>query len=485
MATTAKSRTVPAPVGGWNARDAWADMSETDAVLLDNWYPTEGAVMSRKGSALHADSFEGTIETLAVYRSGSAEVMLAAANGKIWNGSSSATSLATGFSNNQWYFAQLGDSMALANGADAVQEYDGSTVGALTLSGVTSANLIGVNTFKSRSYFWEDDSQSFWYSAVNTLGGALTEFALGNLGGLGGKLMTMTNWSRDGGDGMDDFAVFVFEKGDVVIYQGSDPGDASNWSMVGIYRIGAPIGRRCTFKYGGDLVVITKDGYVSLSEVIRRRNSSISDKIRNAAREAGLSYGSSYGWQGIAFDAGGFALFNVPKTPAVQHVINLQTGAWCRFTGWDAKCWAVFNDLLYFASGSSIYKAWTGTSDSGEAIPLDGVPAFNYFGSSRIKQVTAVQPNLLSNGTLTLALITEKDFDLSPRPSPDVSIGSSSTPWGSPWGSAWSQSATLYSPFKTTTKVGRALTCRMTANIKNHALSWYATNYFYKTGGFV
>ena len=40
-------------------------------------------------------------------------------------------------------------------------------------------HLIDVNIFKSRSYFVELNSQSFWYSAVNTLGGVLAEFPLG------------------------------------------------------------------------------------------------------------------------------------------------------------------------------------------------------------------------------------------------------------------------------------------------------------------
>ena len=46
---TAKTASVPAPIGGWNARDSLANMSPTDAVQLVNWFPTPTDVTMRKG----------------------------------------------------------------------------------------------------------------------------------------------------------------------------------------------------------------------------------------------------------------------------------------------------------------------------------------------------------------------------------------------------------------------------------------------------
>ena len=60
------------------------------------------------------------------------------------------------------------------------------------------------------------------------------------------------------------------------------------------------------------------------------------------------------------------------------------------------------------------------------------MPAFNYFKSGNIKQVTAVQPSLKSNGILNLGIITERDFALSARPEANLSVGETSSPWGSP-----------------------------------------------------
>lgn len=483
----AKVKTIQSPVGGWNARDSWSDMREQDAVLLDNWFPMEGAVVQRRGMAEHQTGLGGWVETLAVYHDGSTEKLLAGANGHIRDVTAGTTSLGSGFSENAWQHATLDGTMGLVNGTDTPQTFNGSTLGAMTLTGPTATNVIGVHVHKSRSYFWEDNSQSFWYSAVNTMGGTVTEFKLGRVGNITGELIAMGTITRDGGNGMNDLAVFVFSSGDVVVYQGSDPGDASLWSLVGLFRIAAPVGRRCLLPYRGDLLVISLDGYVSLSEVMLKRSPSLSSKIQQAVTVATSTGKTLPGWQGVYFPAGNFLCFNAPtsNTNSNQHVMNTNTGAWTRFCGWDARCFAVFGDELYFGGNAAVYKAWTGTSDNGTAILCDAVPAFTFLRSNRLKQATAIQPTFRTTGVIDIGVKTEKDFAITAQPAPNITTGSTSSPWGSPWGSSWSTSYQSYTPIKTVTRVGRALSARITIKTINHQAVWYSTNYFYEEGGFI
>ena len=46
---SAQTTSVPAPIGGWNARDSQANMNPMDAIQLVNWYPTPTDVTMRKG----------------------------------------------------------------------------------------------------------------------------------------------------------------------------------------------------------------------------------------------------------------------------------------------------------------------------------------------------------------------------------------------------------------------------------------------------
>ena len=47
--TQANVASLPPPVGGWNARDALANMAPTDAVTLDNLFPGVSSVTLRGG----------------------------------------------------------------------------------------------------------------------------------------------------------------------------------------------------------------------------------------------------------------------------------------------------------------------------------------------------------------------------------------------------------------------------------------------------
>jgi hypothetical protein len=83
------------------------------------------------------------------------------------------------------------------------------------------------------------------------------------------------------------------------------------------------------------------------------------------------SYGSTIGWQMLTHGASNMLLVNVPVTQDVfsyQFVMNTITKAWCRFTGWNASCWAEFNGDIYFASGLKVIKANIGANDSGHQL---------------------------------------------------------------------------------------------------------------------
>ena len=111
---------IPAPIGGWNASDALDKMPATDAVKLVNWIPRAGYVQARNGNALHCESLGGTVETLATYRGTGGEVMIAGANGELWNVTGgTASSLDDGFTSDYWLVTNHSNRLIFTNGADA------------------------------------------------------------------------------------------------------------------------------------------------------------------------------------------------------------------------------------------------------------------------------------------------------------------------------------------------------------------------------
>lgn len=419
------------PVGGWNARDSLASMKPHDAVMLVNFFPTTSYIEGRGGFESHATGMTGTGKTLMVYNklNGSNQMFCTTVSGT-YNVSSAgavgASVLARTNGKHRWTMFGDGSSQWLiaANGVDKPAYYDGTTWtavdGATTpaLTGITSTDVASVHVFKGRLLFLFNSSLKFGYLAAGAAGGAVSLFDLSGEAAKGGYLIAYGTWSRDGGSGPDDFAVFFTSEGEAIVYQGTNPNSATTWAKVGSFTIGKPIGRNCVIQYGTDCAVLTQDGLFPMTALLQatetqREQYAFSYKIQNAFREAGRSYASVFGWKISSYPSRGALLVNVPKAEDgihEQYVMNTVTKAWCKFTGWDAEDWAVFNGDLYFTDGTVVYKAWTGTSDAGANIDFYGKQAFQTFGTEEVKQVKLYLPILAVNGNVTYAADVDVDF---------------------------------------------------------------------------
>ena len=391
-----RTASVPAPVGGWNARDSLAAMDRADAVVLQNFFALPYSVRLRKGYTSWATGLGVQVETLMQYRppTGGGS-MFAAAGANIYDvtsGGAVGAAVVSGLTNARWQyidFAVGGTSYLYAvNGADNPRLYNGVAWTVPAVTGVTTTNLVNINVHKSRIWFIESGTLKAWYLPTNSVGGAVSALDLSGLCVRGGYLMTMATWTLDAGRGMDDHAVFITSEGEIVVYAGVDPASAATWQLVGVYAMGTPLGRRCAVKYAGDVLVITKDGLFPLSKALMssrvNTKTALTDKIQSAVSEATTLYGTSFGWQTMIYPPENMLFLNVPVAVGSQqqYVMNTISGAWSNFTNMPANCWELWNDILYFGGNGVVYKAWNGTNDNGANIVGEALPAFNYFGSA-------------------------------------------------------------------------------------------------------
>ena len=433
------SSSTPAPVRGWNAKDSLADMEEDWAITLENMFPNLTDVELRGGYASHSTgNGSGAVETLVEYSGPATKKLLAFAGGVIYDASAAggSTSIATGKSNDRWQTVMFGTAggnfLYMVNGEDAPIYYNGSAFTTPTLSGVTATSIVDIIAHQRRLFFAFNDSLIVGYLPVNNLAGTVSTFDLGGLCKKGGKIQALASWTRDGGSGPDDIFVAITSEGEVILYSGNDPGTAASWLLVGAsFSIGKPIGRRCVEVVGTEVMVTTQDGAIPLSTMlpidrVGAAGKALSDNIQNAFIAAARSYGTVFGWQSIHYPQGSYALFNVPISSAVsqQYVVNTQTGAWCKFTGQNAACWALFNGNLYFGAttGGAVYKADTGTSDNGANIEFTIKPAFNYFGRRGVNKLyNLCRPHFTSNGAPGVAIDLNIDFsDVTPTSIPSA-----------------------------------------------------------------
>lgn len=422
----------PAPIGGWNDRDGLAEMKPTDAIVLENWFPKPAYLEVRGGSADHVTGITGNVSTLAVYNALTGTSKMFASNASAVYDVSSAGAVGASVASrtngkHQWlnYGDGTNNYLMMFNGVDKPLYYDGTTWTAVdnasspALTGLTTTSIVSAFSSKGRLFFIEKNSLSFWYLAAGAAGGALTEFPLDGIARRGGYLMAGGNWTFDGGDGVDDAVVFVTSEGEVIVYKGTNPASAAAWLLVGRFDLGKPVGRRCLLNYGSDLIVLTQNGAFPLSSALKatdeqKSRTALTNKIENSFNTAVRLYGSNFGWEGVSYPAQSAMLFNIPHAEGGEHeqfVMNTITKAWCKFTEWDAECFAVFNGDLYFGTATKVVKAWTGQLDGTSDVVAFGKTAFSYFGRPGTqKKINLFRPTLAVNGGLSFLTDVDVDF---------------------------------------------------------------------------
>jgi hypothetical protein len=340
--------------------------------------------------------------------SGSTKKMFAAGDGKIYDVTSSGALPAasvSGMTNNKWqhinFATTAGQYLYIVNGADSARHFDGASWAIPTITGITSSTLCHIMSHKSRIWFLENGSTDAWYLPVDSIAGAATTFPVGGQLLLGGYLMAMSSWSIDAGSGPDDVLALWSSEGEVLVYAGADPG--SDYSLIGRYRTAKPIGRRSMHPIGGDVAMISEDGVLALSTVMRSERLAAKDKALTAGvvdeyAKMVKRCKDVFGWQIVTYPVASMALLNIPEASdeneAWQFAYNVSTKAWSRFKGLDASCWCQHDSEIYFGTpGGEVYKAETGGSDNGTPIELACLPAFsNLKRPGYSKHVKMIQP---------------------------------------------------------------------------------------------
>lgn len=578
---------VPAPVGGVNARDSLAAMPPTDAVIMDNWFPQPSYVSLRNGNLVWATGLPAQVNTVMAYNGLTSRKMFAVSVGGIYDittkgavGAAVVTGLSTDRLQHAMFNAGGGNFLIWVNGIDTPQYCDGtvgdiltfntlvggslytngtynnvpltggSGTGALAtivvsgaavtsvtivtnawgqnylvgdtlsaaaaniggtgsgftikvatitngwhpcvMTGPTPANLIAVTVHQQRCWYIENNTMNVWYAPILGFQGALTKLPLGSLFKMGGTLMQMASWTIQNVSGISDYAAFITTEGEIALYQGYDPSQVATWSLVGIFRIGRPIGRRCYTRLASDIVIITADGLTSLNAAVLTdrtdESKELTYKILNAINNDVQAFAGNFGWQVIDYPLGNKLIVNVPEitnTSMHQWVQNQVSKAWCRFRNWNANCWELQQDALYYGENTRVFLADVGTSDAGQSITEDCKPAFSYFDMpGRVKRFVMARPIFESNSNIQPTVTLNVDFQDIQRTPITFNVAQGS-PWNtSAWNvSPWSGGDLFIKNWQGISGLGYVASGRITLQTNGVACNWFSTDYMFEPGG--
>lgn len=518
------STQLPASTRGLNLHDGISAMKPADALVLDNWFPESTYLRVRGGVTEFALRQIGeAIYSILEWSGPNTRRLFSATETAIYDitdGGAMATPDVDGLTSGYWQATMQatagGHFLIIANGADDVRNFDGSSWTTPVITGVDSDTLNFPCLHKSRVWFVQNNSTKAWYLPTSSIAGAASGFELGESFSEGGKLVAIGVVSRDGGSGSDDFLAFISSRGQVVIYQGDDPASANTWARVGVYNCAPPIGNRSVANVGGDLAILTESAIISARQLMSEgrasaERQSISNRIDQGITAAFSSYGALPGWSVTAYPRYRMAVFNVPTstTTAFQFVVNTETGAWCTYSSLNATCWGIFGERPFFGRpDGGVYLAEDGysdevpmglqfTNDVGEDLDFEnddlivfdfnGGPARtfitaqlktsfqNYGRPGRVARMTMIQPLFTAGGQISPQIRINVDYqDSKPLLTDEfpLTVGNIGSNWdAASWDEGvWGGSATLFNDWYAATGIGTVASVNMVTQTRTNAI---------------
>lgn len=518
-----KITSVPAPIGGLNARDSLAAMPELDAIVLQNFWPQPYGVSIRKGwqdwILIPASPEVGTVATWS--GEDGSQKLFAWAAADMWDVTTRGATLTvpgvTSLTNAYWQTVGMtntaGAHLLAVNGADDGIVYNsagyhrlvlGDGITAYTWKNLDPKDAIQLTFHQHRLWAVEVDSARGYYLPADAIYGEMSAFDFGPLFSKGGYLSFLATWTIDDGSGAEDHLVAVSSTGYAAVYSGIDPNDPANWKLVGVYYTGAPVkGRRSYAKVGGDLFILTQQGVVSMAGLVTSttinavKQSFPSDKIQFLMSELIGDYGDLSNWQLSYTPKINMLICNVPVTVPggnIQLVSNQITNAWAQFTNMDAATWTTFNDQPFFGTyDGRVCIAWEGYLDGADTAGQGGTSiiaiaqqAYSYLNSlGTQKQVGMYRPSFIVGQDVVFNTAIVYDFatqDLAPPEGQDAG------PSAARWDAALWDSALWYGGVKPQRNWVQAQGMGVAASIaiaaaSNEAALWVSTDYSYRLGG--
>lgn len=231
--------------------------------------------------------------------------------------------------------AYLSSNALIVDGAGPLVRFDGEVFSSggfyCADDAVNPDQFDGIIAYNDRPFLWRTGGTlEFWYGDVGAVNGELTRFPLDRLGNITGSIAAMTVLTLDSQSGLNDVLCITTTTGQIVTYQGLDPGDADNWSIIGRVQAACPISRDAFAQVGSDTWMVTPRGVISVRESLSSSVLALrSDMSRPVADELSRMVAEGGSWQTFVAPDGSMIILNrVLKGTARQIIYYLDGKAW-------------------------------------------------------------------------------------------------------------------------------------------------------------
>lgn len=463
--STANSQTLAPPILGINKVDPISGMDPMYAVDAINFVARDSRVELRDGESLFArfGLTSGSVPPIGMMATGytptggqfflASNMLRSLGTGGVVRNITAGGTVSTILDTGSYTFLTMGINYkshlcwwtALDSASPGAQfvfkRYDGTTVTSVPVFVVPpSVNPTGqpcsFAVYRNALWWAQYQSTRIYATAPDTfITGTEVAYDVGMLLEKGGNLAFCSTIAR-GGAITDEYLVVVSLAGEVLVFSGSDYA-STTWTLLNRFVVPRPWGHKSYVKYGRDLLILTVQGVISVSQIMEGGGEIIyvSEKITPIFNDAVWSSFNSYAGTMVWYPARNLIVCNLPYTAGTNYgnfsvkqlVMNTDNGSWWEWTMGQTTSLGIFGDALYFGkideSYSDLYSMVTKSTGSilsgGDIIPTQTAKlrmAYNYFGDrSTNKQFVEARPLIRMSEGLTLTMGVDVDYkDVAP-----------------------------------------------------------------------
>lgn len=427
--------TLAAPLEGLNEGRGITKLKSDESVRLSNFVPRSDGLYARAGTRKWVSGLNGAVESIVTW--GDRRMFAATGSALYEIRQNVAIPSGNGFMSGRWSGDTIsnpaGQFLVVSNGMDGIRVFNGSSWTSPGISGVDSTLLAGPIWHQRRVFAYEKGTLNVWYLEASAFGGVASPLPIGALCQRGGEIVALASLDRDKAKNREDMLVILTSNGEVIIFNGSNPALAESWSLQGVYQGPLPVGWRPFGKIGGDLVMLTVDGMITVPGTLAKPNSqqpdaTLTDRV-SATYAVDAHYRLKAGWQVVDSDADdGLVIIN---RPGGEQLANAEK-AWTELRGMPATAWGMTLDGTFFGTASGEIKRYgIGHDDDGVGIEALAVSAYWRPGRNRLATVRRLRPLMRSVPIKPhLAVITDYAQPAASYPAPEAVGGST---WDFPW----------------------------------------------------
>ncbi|MFE3836923.1 hypothetical protein [Pseudogemmobacter sonorensis] len=240
--------------------------------------------------------------------------------------------------------AKISDNLLIFDGISRPVQYNGLAFSISefeTNAGVSAERLDGVVVHHDRVFAWDSRSTAdVYYGDVGAITGELKRFPMSRLGNIKGSIVAMLSLTLDGANNVNDALAVFTSTGQIIIYEGLDPGDATGWSLSARVEAACPVSPRAFAQIGSDVWMLTPHGVVSvrqsISTSVMALVSDISIPIANLVRDW-IEEGG-YSWTMAVNDDGSCIVISGSNSTTLQ---ARQLIYWTKSRSWSTASWPV------------------------------------------------------------------------------------------------------------------------------------------------